>query len=105
MQDGTINPTANTIHATEGSSFSGVVASFTDQDASAPIGNYSATIDWGDGSQVDGGTLISLGNGSFAITGSHTWATPGNRTVTVTINDIYGSSASIGSTARLRRPR
>ena len=98
-EDGTINPSAVTIHATEGASFSGTVASFTDQDVSAPIGNYSATINWGDGSSTESGTLVSLGSGSFDITGTHTWASPGNRSVSVTINDTYGSSATISSSA------
>src|SRR6185312_6861034 len=49
--------------------FSGAVASFSDSDLTAAAGDFSARIDWGDGSSSDG--VVSGAGGSFAIAGSH----------------------------------
>src|SRR5438445_4136975 len=45
--------------ATEGASFSGPAASFTDPDMAATSTEYSATIDWGDGSTIDSAAMIA----------------------------------------------
>src|SRR5262249_14703212 len=39
--------TGLTVNASEGSSFSGLVATFTDADSQAVASNFTATIDWG----------------------------------------------------------
>jgi hypothetical protein len=44
-----------------------------------------ATIDWGDGTTTAG--TIAGSNGSFAVTGSHTYATTGQDTITVTMEE------------------
>ncbi len=72
--------------------FSGSVASFTDSDRTAGAAGFSARIDWGDGTASDG--VVSGGNGSFAITGSHTYAEKGRFTVAVAIAGADGSIAS-----------
>ena len=69
---------------------------------------YSATIDWGDGTpsnpdittgtvQTTPGSLGVLTAGSIA--GSHTYSVHGNFTVTVTLSDNLGQSASTTLTA------
>jgi hypothetical protein len=98
VTDATLNPSAVTIHATEGSAFSGQVASFQDQNHGSVAGDFTATIDWGDGSS-SAGTLVAQGNGLYTITGTHTWTSAGNRSVAVTINDTGGANASVTSTA------
>jgi hypothetical protein len=64
------------------------VAVFTEPDVSDGPGEYSATIDWGDGSSSAG--TISGGNGLFHVFGSHTYANPGTYTDAVTISQQWG---------------
>src|SRR5207253_3367370 len=87
VADATLNPSAVTIHATEGSAFNGTVASFTDQNTGSAAGDFTASVDWGDGSQTPHATLVALGGGQFNITASHTWASAASRNVTVTLTD------------------
>jgi hypothetical protein len=69
----------------EGSAFTGAVASFTVPDHSAPSSQFTANIDWGDGTSSTG--TISGANGSFTVTGSHTFAEEGSSSVVTTITD------------------
>jgi hypothetical protein len=65
-----------------------VVASFTDPggpELSPKIAShYSATIDWGDGSQPTSGTILFSG-GTFTVSGNHTYALTGLYILHVTI--------------------
>src|SRR5205823_5176238 len=97
VADAALTASATPIVATEGVSFSGVVASFTDANPNATAGDYSATINWGDGA-ITAGT-ITAGEGNFTVSGSHTYAEEGSYTVTVSIKDAGGSTASANSTA------
>lgn len=83
------------------------VATFTDVGGVEPLGNYTAVIDWGDGTPPVAG-LISEAGGTFTVESSHSYAeesapghTPGGLDyylVTVTISDDNGVS-SVSSTA------
>ena len=79
-------------------SFSGTIATFQDANVHAPLSDFTATINWGDG-QSGQGVVSSLGNGAFAVTATHTWTQQGSFPVTVTINDVGGSSATATRTA------
>jgi phosphodiesterase/alkaline phosphatase D-like protein len=48
------------------------------------LDHYSATIDWGDGSPVSGGT-VSLSGATFSVSGSHTYQEEGDFPITTTI--------------------
>ena len=73
------------------------VATFTDSDRTAGAGDFTARIDWGDGSVSDG--TVSGGAGSFAVAGAHAYAEKGRFTVKV---DITGTDGSIATaTTRL----
>jgi hypothetical protein len=77
------------VTATEGQSFSGPVATFTDSDASDPndsAANDHATIDWGDGT-TSVGTIAATGGGHFTVSGTHTYADEGSPTIKVSISD------------------
>jgi len=50
--DPAITATGTAVSSTEGKPFSGTVATFTDPDTTATASEYSATIDWGDGSNI-----------------------------------------------------
>ena len=63
------------------------MATFTDV---GPVDTHTATIDWGDGSEVEAGTLAEVSN-SGSVEGTHTYADNGSYIVTVTVAD--GDSA------------
>ncbi len=90
-----INATSQTINTTEGTPFDGAVASFTVNDPNAQASDYSATIDWGDGTNQDTGDIAANANGGFDVTGKHTYTSAANSLpVTVTINATGSASAS-----------
>jgi hypothetical protein len=77
--------------------FNGVVATFTDANPSAPATDFTATIDWGDGSS-SAGTITANPGGGFSVSGEHLYAGPVPGPVTVQIVDDGGSSATAYST-------
>jgi hypothetical protein len=77
----------------------GLEAEFTASDTSLRANNFTATIDWGDGSGPSTGQIVGL-NGQFSVSGNHRYPDPGQSgqtaqsyDVTVTINGSDGSSA------------
>lgn len=82
-----------TVTKVEGVSLTGVVATFTDSGGGEPVGNYTPTIDWGDGTTTSG-TIGAVGSPSgvtFTVTGTHTYALSGSYPLTVTIADEGGA--------------
>ena len=84
--DSSITAAGMPVAATEGSPFTGTVATFTDPDTNATAAEYSATIDSGDGSS-SAGTISGLKGGPFTVSGSHTYKEEGTYTVKVHITD------------------
>jgi hypothetical protein len=68
----TVQPSGTTINAVFGQAFTGTVATFTTTDANPKAANFTATIDWGDGT-ISAGTVAVDPNGGFDITGTHTY--------------------------------
>ena len=84
-----------------------LVATFTDANALfSTLGDFTATIDWGDGSPQSTGVIGKNGNvlGDFAVSGSHTYAKPGVYTTLVTVYDDGGSKVVIPGTATVSDP-
>jgi hypothetical protein len=84
---------------TEGIPFTNAaVATFVDPTGSQPVGNYTATINWGDGSPAVTGTVVSNGGNSYTVEGSHTYINAGVYAVTVTVQnntfDLSGVSTA-----------
>ena len=94
---GQMTATGAPITATEGASFSGAVATFTEPDASAPASQYSAMIDWGD-SSTSAGTVSGPTGGPFTVNGTHTYTEEGSYPVKVTITDNVNSSNTTTAT-------
>ncbi len=97
-----------TITPTEGAAFTGAVATFTDSDAGAVAGNFSGTIDWGDGSTspTDGQAVTfivdPLEPGVFDVLGTHTYAEEGHFAVQVAVTDnVGGGAANVASSAAI----
>ena len=92
-----LTPHGTTLAATTDQLLNNVtVATFTDTDTVTPASDFTATIDWGDGT-VTGGT-VSGSNGSFAVSGSHTYTTAGQDTVKVTLSDDAPGTATAQAT-------
>ncbi len=90
--DGPILVTAGPLdpQPTEAKLFSGTVATFTTFNPGSLGGDFTATIDWGDGTPGSPSTAtgtIGGAGGSFTVTGSHTYAGEGFFLVRVTVLD------------------
>jgi uncharacterized repeat protein (TIGR01451 family) len=80
----------------------GPVAMFTDADPFGTASDYSATINWGDGSPVTGATISTSGS-TFVVNGTHTYAGSGPFvfTVQVSICDVGGACTHATSTLKI----
>jgi hypothetical protein len=85
----------------EGTPLVGItLATFTDAAAADGPSNFTATIDWGDGSPNSLGTITKSGT-TYTVTASHTFATSRGSpyTVTVVVKDAGGSQDATTLTA------
>jgi hypothetical protein len=96
VTDATLTVNPSSVGANAGEAFSGLVATFTDADPKGTASDYSATINWGDGTTSPG--TVS-GSGQFAVNGTHTYAAGGFHAVTVSIADAGGATAAATGTA------
>jgi hypothetical protein len=87
VADALLHASGQALPATRSAAFSGSVATFTDDDPNGEVGDYSASISWGDGTTSSG--TVSAG---FVVSGSHTFG-EGRFTITTTIHDLGGASA------------
>jgi hypothetical protein len=94
----TFQATGIPVSATAGTQFSGTVATFTEAVPDTVASDYTATINWGDGTAT-AGTVSAASGGGFAVSGSHTYANGGAYTISVTITDVQGATATATSTA------
>src|SRR5579871_2151752 len=88
------------VNATPNASFTAPVATFTDPGTPEVLGDYSATINWGDNTPATMGT-IAINNGTFTVSGSHAYASTGSFTVTTTIHHDTASPTTVMSTAMI----
>jgi hypothetical protein len=80
-----------------------VVGSFTVANTSVLASEYTAVIDWGDGSNPTVGAIAESPTtaGTFFISGSHTFTGLGPYTVNVTVTDNGGTSVSYIGTVKV----
>jgi hypothetical protein len=98
VADAKLTASAVNIKPVEGKSFSGTVATFTDADPAGTTSDYTATVNWGDGTGTHSAT-VGTKTGGFKVTGSHTYAEEGTFNVKVTIQDVGGAKATTTGTA------
>ncbi|HEY7309296.1 MAG TPA: putative Ig domain-containing protein [Gemmataceae bacterium] len=98
VNDAPITAQASPVSAVEGNDTGAItVAAFTTPNLNAQAGEYTAVVNWGDGSSADLAG-VSGGNGSFTVTDDHSYAEKGSYPVSVTITDSAGNSTTVTST-------
>jgi hypothetical protein len=100
VSDAALTATAATVNPIAGASFTGTVATFTDADPNGAMGDYTATIDWGDGITTTA-TIVADPNvaGEFDVNGTHIYQAVGTYSLNVQIADVGGSTVTASSEA------
>jgi hypothetical protein len=84
--------------ATATQAFNSVVGTFTDAaGAQAAAGDHVAIINWGDNTSSTG-TVTKTGTDAFGVSGTHTYATAGSKSITATVTDEEGSTVTLRAT-------
>jgi hypothetical protein len=73
--------------------FKGSVANFSDANTAAPLSDFTALIDWGDGTTPTTGTVASTVQGGFSVSGMHIYPQNGTFITTTSITDVGGKTA------------
>jgi hypothetical protein len=102
--DAPLSATGKSVSGTAGTKLSATVATFTDADPHGVVSEYTASINWGDGTASTAGTVSAAAGGGFEVKGSHTYATAGQYTITVTINDVGGAKTTATGSADIAGP-
>jgi hypothetical protein len=92
------------VSATAGVAVKAKVATFTHASPAGAASDYTASINWGDGTSSAAGTVSATAGGGFEVKGSHTYAAAGRHTITVTIDDLGGAKATATSSADIVGP-
>jgi hypothetical protein len=98
VADAHLTAAGKTIYGAVGVSLTKAVATFSDADPGGIASDYTATIHWGDGTSSHG--TIS---GHFTVTGTHTYTSIGTHTISTTIHDAGGASATATGHASIGR--
>jgi len=102
VTDAPLTGQGKVVVGTEGQAIAGLipVATFTDTGGAEPIADYSASINWGDNSETDAGTIVSLGNGQFEVDGpTHLYGEEGTYHIMVMVYHESALPICISSTA------
>lgn len=112
IADAPLSPSATQPVATttEGQSFSGPVASFTDANPRAPVSDFRALVYFGDGTAPAVGTVSQPGGAGtpFLVSATHTIndsgvnGSAGSSRITVFVNDVGGASVNLTNTATVQ---
>ena len=86
--------------STPGLAFTAVVGSFSDANPFSVSGDFTATIDWGDG-QTSPGTVRVNPFGGFDVIGTHSYAVTGDYVTTITVAELGADTHQGTGTATL----
>ncbi len=81
-------------------STSQTVATFTDPGGPEAVGDYTASIAWGDGTSSAGTITLNAATSVFTVAGGHTYALGGTFAITVTLNhDVAPTAPPVTATS------
>ena len=102
VSDGKLTADANkSLSGVATTALTSVVGSFTDEAAAqAAAADFAATINWGD-STTSAGTVSKTASGAFSVSGTHTYASAGSKSITATVTDEEGSTVTLHATATI----
>jgi large repetitive protein len=104
VTDAALSATGVKASMSAGKSQTKVVANFKDADPAGTTSDYSATINWGDGTPTVAGLIAPNGMGGWSVTGSHKYAKlVAGYSVAVTIHDSGGAQASTTSVIKVNK--
>jgi hypothetical protein len=95
VADAALHAQGVALPATRSGSFTGTIATFTDADPGGVVSDYTAVISWGDGTTSAG--VVAAQGTAFKVSGSHSFG-QGRFTITTSIRDVGGASATATST-------
>jgi hypothetical protein len=99
VTDAPLTPSPTTISTLIQTPFAGTVGSFQTTNPYATSANFTASINWGDGTAPTSGTVSSSFYDSFNVVGQHSYATVGTFPITITVTSPGGQTTIINSTA------
>jgi hypothetical protein len=75
------------------------IGSFYDSNTAATAGQFTASINWGDGTVSPGSVTASSTPGLFLVSGSHLYAAAGTYKIMIAVQDQTGDATTINSMA------
>jgi hypothetical protein len=95
--------TTSPVTGTAGTPVVAVLATFSNTNGSTDPSDYSAEVNWGDGTGLTGATFTY--SGSFSLSGTHVYAAPGTYLGTIELHSLAtGQSVSIPLSATVQAP-
>ena len=103
VADSSLSSSGYTVSAVAKRSFTARVAAFTDSDSGCAVGDYTATVQWGDGTTSTGTVTATTTACAFGVSGGHAYSSPGTYTTVVTVQDAGGSQTSARGSVSVQR--
>jgi hypothetical protein len=100
VADASLSATGQDASGTQGQALQATVAHVDDADPNGVASDFSATIDWGDGT-TSSGTVLAAAGGGFDVSATHTYSAAGNFTASTSVTDAGSSTASTTSTVQI----
>lgn len=100
-QPSLLSSAGKALTGTEGAAISGDIATFHDLITGETAANYTASIDWGDGTSTVGAVAPGADPDSYIVQGSHTYKTLGSYTTTIKIDDSDGDTTTVKGSASI----
>jgi hypothetical protein len=97
ITDAPLKAKGKQVKSNANTAFTKMLASFHDGNHLSTADDFTATVDWGDGSAPETVTVVANGDGSFRVVGTHTYTAEGSFVMTITITDDEGSSITVQS--------
>ncbi len=88
---------------TRGVAMMASVAFFTDPNTTSAAGDFTASINWGNGTSSPG-AISSRSKGGFRVTGTHTYASAGIYSAKTIVTDVDGATSNASASIRVFKP-